>query len=371
MLDLVISSDSHVMEPFDLWQTALGGRFGDAVPRLVTSYDGLDGNFFFCGRETCRVDELMVSGAGDALIAKLIAAGCEPATRRSMLDEEGIAAEVLNATWTLYVMRIEDGVLRRACCEVFNDWLAEFCRDDPRRFLGVAMIPIDDVEWAVREVARIAALGLRGVMIATNPGAGARPYRDPYYDRFWAAAASHRLPVTLHIVTGTVRDPFTYLSPEERPEFPRSYIEIFNEAAPALASEFIFGGVLDRFPALKLFLSEYDASWIPYFKYRVERMAGFGILPPLKRTVEEYMRDNVFLSILADPLAMQLRDQIGVDQLMWGSDFPHPGGQYPDTKGRLAAYLGDAPADVQHKIAAANVMKLYDIAEDMMVSPAH
>ena len=189
MLDLVISSDFHVLEPFDLWEKALLDRFGDTVPRLVKSYAGLDGHSFYCGRETCRVDELMVSG--DALLAKLIAAGCEPGTRRSMLDEEGIAAEVLNATWTSFMMRIEDGVLQRACCEVFNDWQAEFCRDDPRRFLGVAMIPIDDVDWAVREVARISTLGLRGVMIATNPGAGARPYRDPYYDRFWAAAVSH------------------------------------------------------------------------------------------------------------------------------------------------------------------------------------
>ena len=111
MLDLVISSDSHVMEPFDLWENALGGRFEDKVPRLVKTYAGIDGNFFYCGRETARVDELMVSGAGDELLAKLIAAGRDPGTRRLMLDEEGIAAEVLNATWTLFMMRIEDGAL--------------------------------------------------------------------------------------------------------------------------------------------------------------------------------------------------------------------------------------------------------------------
>lgn len=361
MLDRVISSDSHVMEPFDLWTRALGPRFGDRVPRLVKRYDGLDGDFFFCGRETARVDELMVAGASDALMAKLIAAGADPGVRGAMLDEEGIAAEVLNATWTLYMMRIEDGELRRACCRVFNDWLGDFCRASPKRFLGVAMVPIDDVEWGVRELERVRKLGLRGVMVPTNPIAGARPYRDPSYDRFWAAAVAHRLPVTLHIVTGAVRDPFTYLSKDERPEFPRSYVEIFNEAAPVLASEFIFGGVLDRFPALTLFLSEYDAFWIPNFKFRVARMARFGLLPAPKRSADEYVRDNIFLGILADPLAMRLRDEIGVDQLMWGSDFPHPGGQYPDTKGRLAAYLGDAPAAVQRKIAADNVVKLYDI----------
>ena len=79
MLDLVISSDFHVLEPFDLWEKALLDRFGDTVPRLVKSYAGLDGHSFYCGRETCRVGELMVSG--DALLAKLIAAGCEPGTR--------------------------------------------------------------------------------------------------------------------------------------------------------------------------------------------------------------------------------------------------------------------------------------------------
>ena len=241
MLDLVISSDFHVLEPFDLWEKALLDRFGDTVPRLVKSYAGLDGHSFYCGRETCRVDELMVSG--DALLAKLIAAGCEPGTRRSMLDEEGIAAEVLNATWTSFMMRIEDGVLQRACCEVFNDWQAEFCRDDPRRFLGVAMIPIDDVDWAVREVGRDQHAGLARCHDRDQTRA---PVPDPIAILIMTGSGPRRcltrLPVTLHIVTGTVRDPLNYLSPEERPEFPRSYIEIFNEVAPALASEFIFGG---------------------------------------------------------------------------------------------------------------------------------
>ena len=77
--------------------------------------------------------------------------------------------------------------------------------------------------------------------------------------------------------------------------------------------------------------------------------------------VDGYVRDNIFLGILGDPLAMQLRDEIGVDKLMWGSDFPYLGGQYPDTEGWLAAYLGDAPADMQQKIAAENVIKLYGI----------
>ncbi|MSP52508.1 MAG: hypothetical protein EXQ91_09010 [Alphaproteobacteria bacterium] len=90
-------------------------------------------------------------------------------------------------------------------------------------------------------------------------------------------------------------------------------------------------------------------------------MARFRILPKLKRPVEHYVRDHIFFGILADPQAMQLRDAIGVDQLMWGSDFSHHGGQSLATRAKLTAYLGDALGDVQQKIAAGNVTKLYDI----------
>jgi len=358
--ELVISGDSHVLEPFDLWQKALGSRFGDRVPRLVDGPDGAKGTYLFCGKETVQVEEL-VTATGDERLSSLIEAGKNPAVRETLLDEDGVAAEVLNSTWALYMMRADDPELRRACCSVFNNWLAEYCSHNPSRLFGVAMVPIDDVDWGVREAERIARLGLKGVTIHAALPDGLPPYRHPQYDRFWQAAASLRLPVTLHIITGRVRDPFTYHTPEEREEAPASFIEIFQEVMPVLARDFIFGGIFDRHPTLKVVLSEYEASWIPMFRHRINRIEKFQGLRPLAKPAREYLDSNIFCGLIKDPFASKFKDEIGVNCLMWGSDFPHPNCTFPETHNVLDQILSGFSADERRKIVAGNTQRVYDI----------
>ncbi len=360
MTELVISGDSHVVEPYDLWVKTLGRTHGDRVPRLVTEFEGRRGNFFFCGREACVVEEL-VNATDQARIDELVRAGHDPAFRLKLIDADGVAAEVINPTWTLYAMRILDGELRRACCAVFNDWLAEYCSQDRRRLIGVAAVPIDDVRWGVAELERVARLGLRGALVPIRPPEGCPPYRDRMYDPFWAAAASLDLPVTLHIVTGRVRDPFTYHGDEERGEVPGSFIELFNEAGPVLAGDFIFGGIFDRFPRLRVVLSEYDASWLPILAYRLDRIEHFPGLPVLGKRARDYLREHLWVGIIKDPLAASLRHEIGVDRILWGSDFPHPPCTYPRTRQVLDTILDGVPADERHRIVAGNAMDVYDI----------
>ncbi len=357
----VISGDSHVLEPFDLWKKALGPRYGDRVPQLVPGPNGAKGAYLFCGKETVLVDEL-VSADGDARLKSLIKAGHDPVEREKLLDEDGVTAEVLNSTWTLYAMRIDDPELRRACCAVFNDWLAHFCSHNPKRLFGVAMIPIDDVAWGVREVERVAKLGLKGVTIHAALPDGLPPYRDKIYDRFWRACESLGLPVTLHIVTGRVRDPFTYHGKEEREEAPASFIEMFQEVMPVLARDFIFGGILDRHPRLKLILSEYEASWIPMFRYRLDRIERFPGLSKLKKHARQYLDDNVYCGIIKDPFAKMFRKEIGIGRLIWGSDFPHPNCTFPDTLKVIDKILDGIPATDRKKILEDNVRKAYNIS---------
>jgi predicted TIM-barrel fold metal-dependent hydrolase len=149
-----------------------------------------------------------------------------------LMAADNVAAEVLNPTWGLWIPRISDPALRNACAEVYNDWILEYCSENLKRLLPIAMTPITDVDWAVGELQRVVKRGARGVMIGTNPvDADTTPYRDTYYDRFWAAAEESGLPVTLHIVTGRVRDPFTYHGAKERQAVAGTFIEMFQEAA--------------------------------------------------------------------------------------------------------------------------------------------
>ncbi len=359
----IVSADSHVLEPGDLWTKALGAKWGDKVPHIVDGFEGHAGSFFYLGRsgEAARVDELVNATADDERLTNLVRAGADPGFRLSLMKADGVAAEILNPTWALWVPRIPDQVLRQACATVFNDWIVEYCAADPKRLLGIGLVPIDDPDWAVKEARRILKRGVRGIMVPTQPIEGAAPYRDRRYDPFWAAAAEAGAPVTLHIVTGRVRDPFTYHGADERGEVPRSFLELFGEAAPVLANEFIFGGIFDRFPTLQVFLSEYDASWLPILKYRVDRIETFPGLMKLKKPARAYVEQNIHVGIINDPLAAVLRHEIGVDRIMWGSDFPHPPCPYPHTQKKIQEILGTVPAAEFAAMVCDNVVKLYGI----------
>lgn len=362
-MSLIISADSHVLEPGDLWSKALGKRFGDKVPHMMKNFSGHEGSFFYLGRpgEAARVDELVNAVDDDERLKSLIRAGCDSAFRLTLMEKDGVAAEVLNPTWGLWIPRIPEAALRQACAEVFNDWIVDYSKVDPARLLGVGIVPLDDPEWAIKEVNRIIRGGVRGVMVATQPIEGAPPYRNALYNPVWAALEEAQIPVTLHIVTGRVRDPFTYHGADERGEVPRSFIELFGEAAPVLANEFIFGGIFDRFPNLKIMLSEYDASWLPILKYRVERIETFPGLIKLKKPANAYVEENVFVGFINDPLATKLRYEIGIDRLMWGSDFPHPPSPYPNTQQRIQELLGELSAAEREAMICGNVSRLYNI----------
>ena len=121
------------------------------------------------------------------------------------------------------------------------------------------------------------------------------------------------------------------------------------------------GGIFDRFPTLKIFLSEYDASWLPILKYRVERIQKFPGLNPLKKKAASYIDDNIVVGIINDPLAQKLRYEIGVDKILWGSDFPHPPCPYPKTHEKIEEIMCDLTPQERRKFTFDNAKKLYAI----------
>lgn len=359
MTDVVISADSHVLEPKDLWTRTLGPKYGDRVPRYVESYGGQPGLYFFTGRYALKVGSSRDIDQTERYL-KLDAAGRDPAIRLGIMDAERINAEVLNASWAMLTTSILDAALRRDCARVFNDYLIEYCGAAKKRLIGVALVPIEDIDWALREIERVAARGIAGVMVPLRPMEGARPYRDLHYDRVWASLAEKGLPVTLHSGTGWVADPSTHY--DDIQTVPRAFIEFFNEAAPVLAEDFIFGGILDRSPTLQLYLVEFDASWLPIFRYRAQRIEKYPGLMALRKPAAQYLAENIHVGFINDPLAAKLRTEIGINRMMWGSDFPHPPCPYPNIRDRLdTEILAGVPAAERAKLVADNVRALYRI----------
>ena len=277
----------------------------------------------------------------------------------------GVAAEVLNATMMLLIMQGRYYNVVRGCAAVFNDWLAEFCSYDPSRLVGVAMIPTDDVEWAVKELERIAKLGHRGAIINLVPPSGCPPYRDPIYDPFWARAEELGIPVTLHIITGRIPDPLHFHTKEEQGESPATQIALMYEVMAVLANEFIFGRILDRFPRLKLVCSEFEISWIPGFMWRLDQMQhDFGHrldLPSLEMRASDYMRERIWHGVIDDPYAADAAAKIGIDRVMWGSDFPHVRSIGLDAQSRLAAMFESLDERDAKKVVGGTVANVFPI----------
>ena len=203
----LFSADSHVIEPYDLWSKALGDRFGDKTPRLVTERHGEPGRFFFTGNQFWKLaryeEEAESAGAPQA--------GFVPEERIKFQHGAGVATEMMNPTVMLPIMNAsnqpENRDMVKAAAEIYNDWIYDFCAYDLPRLVPVAAIPVDDINWTVGEVERNAKRGFRSIMIHATYPEGCPPYRDPAYDPLSARCEEMDLPITLHIITGRIPDP--------------------------------------------------------------------------------------------------------------------------------------------------------------------
>lgn len=379
-LDLIISADSHSVEPFDLWEKTLGAKYGDKVPHLIKSYKGKEGRFFACpgpaGVEPFSVEGTAVAEAASPEESEeLRVAGYDPVQRERCLDKAGVAAEVIYPTFGLFILGSEDAEVKRACCEVYNDWIAEFCSQNLKKFCGIAMIPLEDVDWAVKELERVAKKGLKGAMIPITPKQGLPLYHESYYDRFWASAQALGIPITLHAITGRAPDPLAFFDASKRKlEGPRRFIELFQEIGPTLA-DIVCGGVLDRYPELRLVSCEHEVSWLPYFMFRLDQIQkdfSYILGVNLKKKASEYLRENLWSTVIDDPFALSVRYSVGVDRIMWSSDFPHPRCVYLNTREMVEELFKDLPAKEKQKIISDNAIKLYRLTVDKAaVASAH
>jgi predicted TIM-barrel fold metal-dependent hydrolase len=360
----VISADSHVIEPPDVWVDRVPAEYRDRAPRLVHEDD--------TDRLLC--DQTVLPGIG-------MLAGCyradnetrwqgrwdgdvpvgayDPDVRLADLAVDGIDAEVLFPTLGLRLYPIEDVDFQWALFRAYNTWLAEtFCVPHKGRFLGIAMLNHEDVDLAVAELVRAKEIGLSGVMVPVEPN-DEDPYWDRRFDPLWAAAVDHEMPVNLHLTTTRKRkmsgNAPRIASPGER-------LATGENVQPVLL-DMIHFGVFDRFPGLKIVAAENDAGWAAYLiesqDYTWHRYAA---LRPDKSSEHEpgyYFHQNIRTTFMRDRAAILAREIIGVHTMMWGNDFPHFTSTWPHSKEALDTMFHDQPQDVRDAIVRDNVRALY------------
>jgi predicted TIM-barrel fold metal-dependent hydrolase len=367
----LISSDSHVYEPQDLWTSRMPAPFQDRAPHLISREDG---DWWYCdgrkvtgtaaGSQTGRRFEEPDALSRTDRFTHIRLGGYLPDARIKDMDLDGVTAEVVYPTvgFVLYNV-VRDGELLSACFRAYNDWIAEFCNAYPQRLKGVALINLDDVQDGIAELQRARRLGLVGALIPAYPWLD-RPYSSAEYTPFWAAAQDLGMPLGLHIATNRP-------GPDQLHGFQNvdtltpAFLTNTDHWVRMSLADMIFAGVFERYPQLRVGTVEQELSWIPHFLDRLDytytqrarrdywhRFQG-AMLP------SDFFRQNVFCSFQEDVMGIRDRAIIGVENLMWGSDYPHQESTWPKSREILDQILVDVPEDEKVLIAGENVARLY------------
>ena len=388
----VVSSDNHCFEPADLW-TSRGevSKFGDRLPRVVNLggedrigksvvgtqgeeaislgdwwfVDGYKTQGAFAGTQTGLRFEEPERLSMEGRMEDVRPGGYIPEEHVKDMDADGIDYAVIYPTVGLLLFSIPDTDLVTSIFKTYNDWIAEFCNAVPSRLKGIAMVNVDDVGAGVKELERCAKTGaFAGALISVYPP-DERQYDLPMYEPLWAAAQANGMPLSLHI--GTNR-------PGPGQEFQNldsattNFLTQVDHWVRMSIGHMIFSGVFERYPKLQVGSVEMEISWVPHFLERADfnyTQRGVGVAGSY-RLIEgalpsDYFHSNVFVGFQEDALGIRLRDIIGVDNLMWGNDYPHQESTFPKSREIIDELFSECTQEEKAKIVGGNAARIYGL----------
>jgi predicted TIM-barrel fold metal-dependent hydrolase len=314
-----ISTDAHVTEPIELYTERLDADLRHRAPRIETR-DGwrvlvVEG---LSSRKLMSANDLKVAVVGDWDIEK------------RFLDQkrDGVSAEVVFPTFALQAcFSSDDPALQLALCRAYNGWAME-ALGGHHRVLPVGLVPAIDIAAAIVEVKRVAEAGFRALFLPAR--VPSRPYNDAAYDPLWAAITETGLPVTFH--SGTGYEPRVVRGPGGAVI---NYILGAQLDGPMVLLSLAAGGALDRFPGLHVVTVETGASWLGWIMTQADRIYEDHSMyaePKLSLKPSELMQRQTHATFMFDPVAVNNRAVTGLSTLMWGNDYPHPEGTWPQSR---------------------------------------
>jgi len=360
----MISSDSHVFEPPDLWQSRVPRAFRERAPRVETAEDadwwivrgeracsfagGTKAGLRFRGQQALEVEFHFSDVREGAYTPKIFVEDNEA---------DGVWGSVLYPSMGVLLYQESDSRTLAATAAAYNEWIAEFCAAAPGRLKGLGILDAENLETNIAQLERARELGLAGGIITVSPLPG-QHYDHPRYAPFWEAAEGLGLPLSLHIATNRIAAEVGSLYA------PAGVCNVDGQVRDALA-RMVFSGVFERHPGLRVGAVEFEAGWVPHFLERMdytytqrERHEGWirfadGMLP------SDHFRRGVFVSFQEDPVAIHCREQIGAERLCWGSDYPHTESTFPRSREILDEILRGVPEAQRVKITRDNCATLY------------
>ncbi len=378
----IIDTDTHLTEPHDLWSSRAPAGYEELLPHVKT----VDGKQrWFVNQDVSlggagpasvvRKDSQKVRGVEffDWTIDEVHEASYDTRARVAMMDRLGIHAQIIYPNLAGFgnqrFLKVDNPELRNLCVSIYNDAMAEMQQESGERLFPMALVPWWDIPVAVKEVERAHELGLRGVVACNDPDSVDLPdLAQKDWDPFWQICSDLQMPINFHIAASA--SDFNVFGRAKWPSMGR-------EAGLALASAYLFldnarvignllySGVPERFPDCKFVSVESGIGWIPFYLEALDYQlteAAPNELAHLKLKPSEYFRRQVYACFWFETLAPQkLIESIGVGNVMFETDFPHPTCLYPDSKQHIQKVLGDLDPEIRRRVLQDNAAELYRI----------
>jgi predicted TIM-barrel fold metal-dependent hydrolase len=379
-LDWIIDTDTHVTEPPDLWTSRLPRKYHDRAPRVVLDPRmQLEVWKIGAGQSFLPVGHSAVAGwpepfpAGPRSYAEVPAAARDAKARLAYMDELGIWACALYPNVGGFgnqdFLKIADDDLRLACVRAYNDWLCEWCSAERARFIPICATPYWDVRASVAEIERNAARGFQGILFTGEPDKNGFPIlADPHWEPLWRCAEETGLPVSFHIGSADFTADFS--APRLRhmglsASNARAGVCLFIENGKQIV-DLLLAGVLPRHPRLRVVSVESGIGWLPFLleavDYAFEQSAVRAQRPEYEEKPSHYFRQQVYACYFFEELAPRHQiDQIGADNILFETDYPHPICLYGNVRAKVEAGLRGQDPALRRKLLFENAARLYRV----------
>lgn len=382
-----VSGDSHLEVDSRVWIDRVPAKHRDRAPRVVRTADGADA-WLVEGQPLRTNSSDLYGGKGRESWVPTgqryeDTPGTGPGSQRvKEQDLDGVSAEILfpaQVAGPSLWRSIADDDAYLSVVQAYNTWLAEdYCSEAPDRLLAAGVLPWTNVADCIAEMERCMKLGLRTVCLGAFPNG--KGYPTPEDDRFWAAAVDQNVPIAVHVQlnrTGSRQGPlFKYPIDSPASGGPGGIVgqvahDKFCRLGGVNAVQLIFAGVFDRFPTLKIDFAENQIGWLPHFYeqaderydrhwYWAEKMLG---MPKLQRMPSEYLREHCLWGFQGDRAGVEMRHHMGVDHLIWASDFPHQESNWPESRKVLDRNFEGVPSDEVFQMVVGNVVEFFHLQD--------
>jgi predicted TIM-barrel fold metal-dependent hydrolase len=352
----VFSADNHISLAEDIFYERLPATMREHAPRIWYR----DGAFELGAMDTSflppefthvlmQYDPLEGSSTADL------------DRRLEQLAADGVDRELAFPNAVLALLHFPDKALREACFRVYNEYIAELQERSRGRFYGVGLINWWDAAGAARTLTELKALGLKTFLLPMNPGkdddGNVIDYGSTAMTGVWDAIEESGVGVAHHIGEIGLSTPC---------EHNMMLVAMICQVASfrEMFGKYLFTGILDRHPGLKIGWFEGGINWAPAALQDAEHMlASYQHMRTreVEHDVRYYWRTHMYSSFMVDPLGLSLIDQIGEDRIMWSSDFPHNESTFGYSRQSLSAVVDSVGPERAQKVVSSNVQAFLGI----------